>query len=226
MSCWRRRVWISRGVGTSRGKGGLLRYGSLWISLRTAIGLMFHGFYQNPRPARHDLSFTFKNKRLCEKWLDNLFMVLYNDLRLYTALKQVSLFVKLQNDHSVICCWRITCRKSHNTRTKRVRTPMCCCTARLERSGRFMGIWRNGCNIRLDAAKAVILVLTIAELVFLLPLRRTQKKHTDSAWINAFPLKLGWSCWRWTLLKETCRERFMLRCSWWRFWIGLTWRLR
>ncbi|KAJ3049906.1 hypothetical protein HK097_009098, partial [Rhizophlyctis rosea] len=42
----------------------------------------------NPRPARHDLSFTFKNKRLCEKWLDNLFMVLYNDLRLYTALKQ------------------------------------------------------------------------------------------------------------------------------------------
>ncbi|KAJ3077731.1 hypothetical protein HK102_005007, partial [Quaeritorhiza haematococci] len=43
---------------------------------------------QNPRPAQHNISFTFKNKRLCEKWLDNLFMVLYNDLRLYTALKQ------------------------------------------------------------------------------------------------------------------------------------------
>ncbi|KAJ3281637.1 hypothetical protein HK104_011356 [Borealophlyctis nickersoniae] len=42
----------------------------------------------NPRPTRHDISFSFKNKRLCEKWLDNLFMVLYNDLRLYTALKQ------------------------------------------------------------------------------------------------------------------------------------------
>lgn len=26
----------------------------------------------------------FKNKRLCERWLDNLFMVLYEDLRIYT----------------------------------------------------------------------------------------------------------------------------------------------
>ena len=44
----------------------------------------------NPRLAQHRISFSFKHKRLCEKWLDNLFMVLYNDLRLYTALKQVS----------------------------------------------------------------------------------------------------------------------------------------
>ncbi|KAJ3084081.1 chaps-domain-containing protein [Rhizoclosmatium globosum] len=42
----------------------------------------------NPRPKRNPINFTFRNKRLCEKWLDNLFMVLYNDLRLYTALKQ------------------------------------------------------------------------------------------------------------------------------------------
>ncbi|KAJ3219428.1 hypothetical protein HDU67_001259 [Dinochytrium kinnereticum] len=42
----------------------------------------------NPRPKRTSVSFSFRNKRLCEKWLDNLFMVLYNDLRLYTALKQ------------------------------------------------------------------------------------------------------------------------------------------
>ena len=27
---------------------------------------------------------TFQNKRLCERWLDNLFMVLYEDLRIYT----------------------------------------------------------------------------------------------------------------------------------------------
>ena len=26
----------------------------------------------------------FHNKRLCERWLDNLFMVLYEDLRIYT----------------------------------------------------------------------------------------------------------------------------------------------
>ncbi|PWN98775.1 chaps-domain-containing protein [Tilletiopsis washingtonensis] len=29
-------------------------------------------------------SFSFTNKRLCERWLDNLFMVLYEDLRVYT----------------------------------------------------------------------------------------------------------------------------------------------
>lgn len=29
-------------------------------------------------------TFSFTNKRLCERWLDNLFMVLYEDLRIYT----------------------------------------------------------------------------------------------------------------------------------------------
>ncbi|KAI9313962.1 Chs5p-Arf1p-binding proteins-domain-containing protein [Dichotomocladium elegans] len=31
-----------------------------------------------------DSSFSFGDKRLCERWLDNLFMVLYEDLRVYT----------------------------------------------------------------------------------------------------------------------------------------------
>jgi hypothetical protein len=40
--------------------------------------------------SRQSISYNnFRRKRLCEKWLDNLFMVLYNDLRLFTALKQV-----------------------------------------------------------------------------------------------------------------------------------------
>lgn len=30
-----------------------------------------------------EVSFSFGNKRLCERWLDNLFMVLYEDLRVY-----------------------------------------------------------------------------------------------------------------------------------------------
>ncbi|CAO3594242.1 unnamed protein product [Absidia cylindrospora] len=34
--------------------------------------------------ANEDVSFSFGNKRLCERWLDNLFMVLYEDLRIYT----------------------------------------------------------------------------------------------------------------------------------------------
>jgi tetratricopeptide (TPR) repeat protein len=33
----------------------------------------------------HNTAYThFQNKRLCERWLDNLFMVLYEDLRVYT----------------------------------------------------------------------------------------------------------------------------------------------
>lgn len=32
----------------------------------------------------HSSYITFRNKRLCERWLDNLFMVLYEDLRVYT----------------------------------------------------------------------------------------------------------------------------------------------
>lgn len=36
-----------------------------------------------PDPAHSNYS-NFQNKRLCERWLDNLFMVLYEDLRIYT----------------------------------------------------------------------------------------------------------------------------------------------
>ncbi|KAJ6115566.1 hypothetical protein N7523_005983 [Penicillium sp. IBT 18751x] len=34
--------------------------------------------------ANHTAYTQFRNKRLCERWLDNLFMVLYEDLRIYT----------------------------------------------------------------------------------------------------------------------------------------------
>jgi len=37
----------------------------------------------DPDPS-HSTYTSFKNKRLCERWLDNLFMVLYEDLRVYT----------------------------------------------------------------------------------------------------------------------------------------------
>nr|CAG8523154.1 9171_t:CDS:10 [Entrophospora candida] len=36
---------------------------------------------------KKEYSFSFNNKRLCERWLDNLFMVLYEDLRVYTLWK-------------------------------------------------------------------------------------------------------------------------------------------
>lgn len=38
-----------------------------------------------PQPDPSHSNYThFQNKRLCERWLDNLFMVLYEDLRIYT----------------------------------------------------------------------------------------------------------------------------------------------
>lgn len=39
---------------------------------------------ESSKKAAADASFSFGNKRLCERWLDNLFMVLYEDLRVYT----------------------------------------------------------------------------------------------------------------------------------------------
>ncbi|KAG2220815.1 hypothetical protein INT45_004476 [Circinella minor] len=39
---------------------------------------------KEPASTDKDASFSFGNKRLCERWLDNLFMVLYEDLRVYT----------------------------------------------------------------------------------------------------------------------------------------------
>ncbi|KAI9253011.1 Chs5p-Arf1p-binding proteins-domain-containing protein [Sporodiniella umbellata] len=43
-------------------------------------------FENSPHP-NDGVNFTFSNKRLCERWLDNLFMVLYEDLRIYTFWK-------------------------------------------------------------------------------------------------------------------------------------------
>ncbi|KAI9783554.1 MAG: hypothetical protein M1839_003724 [Geoglossum umbratile] len=38
---------------------------------------------EDPDPSHNNYA-QFQNKRLCERWLDNLFMVLYEDLRVYT----------------------------------------------------------------------------------------------------------------------------------------------
>ncbi|KAH6574808.1 hypothetical protein BASA50_006830 [Batrachochytrium salamandrivorans] len=62
----------------------------------------------NPRSNLHRISFSFKHKRLCEKWLDNLFMVLYNDLRLYTALKQEMTQFKNQTNNANAMMYRKT----------------------------------------------------------------------------------------------------------------------
>ncbi|KAK5169574.1 bud site selection protein [Saxophila tyrrhenica] len=46
---------------------------------------------QPPPPDPSHLQYTqFQHKRLCERWLDNLFMVLYEDLRIYTIWRTES----------------------------------------------------------------------------------------------------------------------------------------
>ena len=42
-------------------------------------------------------AFPFENKRLCERWLDNLFMVLYEDLRVYTVWRAEVQHFRTQN---------------------------------------------------------------------------------------------------------------------------------
>ncbi|ORX94947.1 chaps-domain-containing protein [Basidiobolus meristosporus CBS 931.73] len=46
---------------------------------------------------RREFITNFSNKRLCERWLDNLFMVLYEDLRAYTAWRAEASHIKAQH---------------------------------------------------------------------------------------------------------------------------------
>ncbi|KAI8359142.1 Chs5p-Arf1p-binding proteins-domain-containing protein [Blakeslea trispora] len=48
-----------------------------------------------PNPS-DGVNFSFSNKRLCERWLDNLFMVLYEDLRIYTFWRTESAHYRAQ----------------------------------------------------------------------------------------------------------------------------------
>ncbi|KAF8906786.1 Chs5p-Arf1p-binding proteins-domain-containing protein [Gymnopilus junonius] len=48
-------------------------------------------------PAPTQESFSFSTKRLCERWLDNLFMVLYEDLRVWTIFRAEVAHFKTQH---------------------------------------------------------------------------------------------------------------------------------
>ncbi|KAF9457924.1 chaps-domain-containing protein [Collybia nuda] len=51
----------------------------------------------DPTPATAQEPFSFSNKRLCERWLDNLFMVLYEDLRVWTIFRAEVAHFKTQH---------------------------------------------------------------------------------------------------------------------------------
>lgn len=50
-----------------------------------------------PDSSSSSAPFSFTNKRLCERWLDNLFMVLYEDLRVYTIWRAELAHYRTQN---------------------------------------------------------------------------------------------------------------------------------
>ncbi|KAH8831932.1 Chs5p-Arf1p-binding proteins-domain-containing protein [Flagelloscypha sp. PMI_526] len=50
----------------------------------------------SPNHMQHE-GFSFSNKRLCERWLDNLFMVLYEDLRVWTIFRAEVAHFKTQH---------------------------------------------------------------------------------------------------------------------------------
>ncbi|KAG9005535.1 hypothetical protein FRB94_001462 [Tulasnella sp. JGI-2019a] len=54
---------------------------------------------RSPRPENmmQQDGFSFSNKRLCERWLDNLFMVLYEDLRIWTIFRAEVAHYKTQH---------------------------------------------------------------------------------------------------------------------------------
>lgn len=56
-----------------------------------------NGTRTNPQSAGLNNSFAFQDKRLCERWLDNLFMVLYEDLRVYTIWRAELSHFRTQN---------------------------------------------------------------------------------------------------------------------------------
>jgi tetratricopeptide (TPR) repeat protein len=62
-----------------------------------AAGEGGEGTQEMPSPNAAQEPFSFSNKRLCERWLDNLFMVLYEDLRVWTIFRAEVAHFKTQH---------------------------------------------------------------------------------------------------------------------------------
>jgi len=62
-----------------------------------AAGEAGEGVQEPPAPNIAPEPFSFSNKRLCERWLDNLFMVLYEDLRVWTIFRAEVAHFKTQH---------------------------------------------------------------------------------------------------------------------------------
>ncbi|KZP17499.1 chaps-domain-containing protein [Athelia psychrophila] len=65
--------------------------------VQAAAGEAAEGVQEPPSPSSAQEPFSFSNKRLCERWLDNLFMVLYEDLRVWTIFRAEVAHFKTQH---------------------------------------------------------------------------------------------------------------------------------
>ncbi|KIM78232.1 hypothetical protein PILCRDRAFT_98461 [Piloderma croceum F 1598] len=65
--------------------------------VQAAAGEAADGAQEPPSPSSAQEPFSFSNKRLCERWLDNLFMVLYEDLRVWTIFRAEVAHFKTQH---------------------------------------------------------------------------------------------------------------------------------
>lgn len=94
--------------------------------------------------AKQTAGLSLTAKRLCERWLDNLFMVLYEVRLLVLTLSCLSMTLKLMNLGVDRTC---ACTRSGGPRlhTTAIRTFP---TERQVRNGRFSASWRSDCTTR------------------------------------------------------------------------------
>lgn len=81
---------------TANGHGNVRSTASIAEDIASTTGLKSPGTEQEEFIGKTDLDQEFKKKRLCERWLDNLFMLLYEDLRAYTMWQAESLHFQAQ----------------------------------------------------------------------------------------------------------------------------------
>lgn len=87
---------------------------------------------------------AFSSKRLCERWLDNLFMVLYEDLRVYTIWRAEISHFKTQRAWLVLSLPR----QQNCADSAALTHPQTCRTARRAPNGRSSVTSPSGCTTR------------------------------------------------------------------------------
>lgn len=132
--------------------------------VQAAAGEAAEGVQEPPSPSSAQEPFSFSNKRLCERWLDNLFMVLYEVCNLIDLLRFGNSDEWL---HRICAFGQYSEPKLHISKHN---------TLRIERrasSGRFLATWVSACIIKRKRRRHISVALT---------LRGILKNHGPSLW--------------------------------------------